>query len=68
MNSRFRLFRDLDSDGDGTLSYKVRVPLPGCPDPNDPCPRAHLARQEGFSSDASRPQLFSFPSRRWRRD
>jgi len=48
MNSRFRLFRDLDSDGDGTLSYKVRVPLPGCPDPNDPCPRAQLARRIFF--------------------
>lgn len=35
MNSRFRLFRDLDSDGDGTLSYKVGLP--------DPSPHLPLA-------------------------
>ena len=66
MNSRFRLFRDLDSDGDGTLSYKVRVTLPAVPTPTTRAPV--LISPEGFSSDASRPQLFSFPSRRWRRD
>ena len=38
MNSRFRLFRDLDSDGDGTLSYKVRVPPSRLSRPQRPVP------------------------------
>jgi len=54
MNSRFRLFRDLDSDGDGTLSYKVGLP--------DPSPHLPLApRPTGTRRFFPSPRKVPFP-------
>ena len=56
MNSRFRLFRDLDSDGDGTLSYKVGLPDPSPHLPLAPRPTGtrRFFPSRFFPSDLSR--------------